>query len=91
MISDGYRDSYFENTDRFVQEDYTPTEEDQVMARVMTTGIVTNEISSAPITLTVVDVGGVALFSDCMLGRLTYKKWYSNGMKGENGSIALIM
>jgi len=49
---------YFENVERFVEDDFVPSEEDQIMARVMTTGLVETEIPSPPITLTVVDVGG---------------------------------
>jgi len=51
-------DYYFENVERFVEDDFVPTEEDQIMARVMTTGLVETEIPASPISLTVVDVGG---------------------------------
>lgn len=50
--------SYFDNAERFVQEDYTPTEEDCIMARVRTTGIVVTEFDEGPIHFSVVDVAG---------------------------------
>lgn len=49
---------YFTNIDRFVQDDYEPTEEDMIMARVLTTGIVTTEIELPPLQFVIVDVGG---------------------------------
>ena len=49
---------YFDNMERFVQDDFTPTEDDLIMARVMTTGIVTTEIEQNPLTFQMVDVGG---------------------------------
>ncbi|KAI3629920.1 hypothetical protein MIR68_011355 [Amoeboaphelidium protococcarum] len=49
---------YFENIERFVQDDFTPSEEDLVMARIMTTGIVTTEIANPPLQFVIVDVGG---------------------------------
>ncbi len=39
-------------------EDFVPNEDDLIMARVMTTGIITTDIPLAPLTFTVVDVGG---------------------------------
>ena len=44
--------------ERFICDDFIPNEEDLVMARVMTTGIITTDVSLPPITFTVVDVGG---------------------------------
>ncbi|KAJ1547411.1 hypothetical protein HK096_003055, partial [Nowakowskiella sp. JEL0078] len=49
---------YFKHVARFSDEDFEPTEEDSVMARVMTTGILTTEINISPLRFTVVDVGG---------------------------------
>eukprot|EP00835_Amoeboradix_gromovi_P005706 NODE_567_length_6607_cov_0.300553.p1 type:complete len:342 gc:universal NODE_567_length_6607_cov_0.300553:3113-4138(+) len=51
-------DYYLEHVSRFFESDFVPTEEDIVMARVMTTGIITTAIASPPITFSVVDVGG---------------------------------
>ncbi|KAI8812107.1 G-protein subunit alpha 8 [Cladochytrium replicatum] len=49
---------YFNNVERFGQDDFKPTEEDAVMARVMTTGIITTEVKSGPVQFSVIDVGG---------------------------------
>jgi len=59
---------YIDNLDRFCSADFLPTEEDSVMARIRTTGIVVSELeqklpepkADEPDTLTfkVVDVGG---------------------------------
>ena len=51
-------DYYLENVIRFFESDFIPTEEDIVMARVMTTGIITTSISNPPLTFSLVDVGG---------------------------------
>jgi len=51
-------DYYFENVERFIQDDFEPTEEDYVMARIMTTGIIKTELNIKPLQFTVVDVGG---------------------------------
>ena len=51
-------DYYLENVGRFFESDFIPTEEDLVMARVMTTGIITTSIVNSPLTFSVVDVGG---------------------------------
>ncbi|KAI9199471.1 G-protein subunit alpha 8 [Polychytrium aggregatum] len=51
-------DFYFSNIERFCQDDFEPTEEDSVMARTMTTGIITTEIKIAPLTFSLIDVGG---------------------------------
>ena len=51
-------DYYMEHVSRFFEADFVPTEEDIVMARVMTTGIITTSISNPPLTFSVVDVGG---------------------------------
>ncbi|ORX51047.1 G-protein subunit alpha 8 [Piromyces finnis] len=51
-------DYYFENVERFIQDDFEPTEEDFVMARIMTTGIIKTELNIKPLQFTVVDVGG---------------------------------
>ena len=49
---------YMEHVNRFYESDFVPTEEDIVMARVMTTGIITTSIPLPPLTFSVVDVGG---------------------------------
>ncbi|KAJ1505803.1 hypothetical protein HMI54_015488 [Coelomomyces lativittatus] len=51
-------DYYMDNVERFVQQDFEPNEEDMVMARVMTTGILQTQIPLPPFKLTLVDVGG---------------------------------
>lgn len=49
---------YFENAERLSEEDFSPTDEDMVMTRVRTTGIVVTEFTEGPITYSMVDVGG---------------------------------
>jgi GTPase SAR1 family protein len=49
---------YLDNVLRFAEEDYSPNEEDMIMTRVRTTGIVVSEFQDPPITFNVVDVGG---------------------------------
>jgi len=49
---------YFEHIHRFIEEGYVPTEEDCIMTRVRTTGIVITEFDEGPIHFRVVDVGG---------------------------------
>lgn len=49
---------FFENVERFVEPGFEPTEEDIVMARVLTTGITSTDIPIPPLQFTVVDVGG---------------------------------
>ncbi|KAG4105434.1 guanine nucleotide binding protein, alpha subunit [Neocallimastix lanati (nom. inval.)] len=49
---------YFDNVMRFVDDDFELTEEDYVMSRIMTTGIISTEISIPPLKYTVIDVGG---------------------------------
>jgi len=49
---------YFENAERIAESDFEPTEEDMVMTRVRTTGIVVTEMTEGPITYSMVDVGG---------------------------------
>lgn len=49
---------YFNNADRFAEDDFIPTEEDAVMARVRTTGIVVSEFDQEGIHYRIVDVGG---------------------------------
>jgi len=49
---------YFANVERFLEDDYMPTEEDIIMARVRTTGIITTEFENPPVNFSVVDVGG---------------------------------
>ncbi|ORX81726.1 guanine nucleotide binding protein, alpha subunit, partial [Anaeromyces robustus] len=49
---------YFDNVMRFIDEDFEITEEDYVMSRIMTTGIISTEINVPPLKFTVIDVGG---------------------------------
>ena len=49
---------YFDNVQRFVEPDFVPTEEDVVMARTRTTGLILTEFNDGPVKWTVVDVGG---------------------------------
>ena len=52
---------YFANMDRFGDDEFDPTEEDMIMTRVRTTGIVCSELAepgNPPLKFTVVDVGG---------------------------------
>ncbi|EFA86001.1 G-protein subunit alpha 8 [Heterostelium album PN500] len=49
---------YFENIERFLDEDFRPTEEDCIMTRVRTTGISVTEFDDGPVHFRVVDVGG---------------------------------
>lgn len=55
-------DYYFENMDRFAEEDFEPSEEDLVMTRIRTTGVVLSDLhdksTNPPMRFTVVDVGG---------------------------------
>ncbi|KYQ93064.1 G-protein subunit alpha 8 [Tieghemostelium lacteum] len=49
---------YFENIQRFLEDDFVPTEEDCIMTRVRTTGISVTEFDEGPVHFRVVDVGG---------------------------------
>lgn len=49
---------YFENAYRFTETDFLPSEEDIVMARVRTTGMVMTEFDITPTHWRIVDVGG---------------------------------
>lgn len=49
---------YLNEVLRIAEDDFEPTEDDMVMARVRTTGIVVTNVSEAPFTYQVVDVGG---------------------------------
>lgn len=49
---------YFQNAERLAEDDFSPTDEDMVMTRVRTTGIVVTEFTEGPITYSMVDVGG---------------------------------
>jgi len=49
---------YFDNAYRFTESDFLPSEEDIVMARVRTTGMVMTEFDVTPIHWRIVDVGG---------------------------------
>jgi len=51
-------DYYFEHVLRFVGDDYKPNEDDCIMARVRTTGIVSTEFDDGPIHFSVLDVAG---------------------------------
>lgn len=49
---------YFKHLMRFNEPDFTPTEEDIVMARIRTTGMFQTEFDKPPVHWRVVDVGG---------------------------------
>eukprot|EP01132_Coremiostelium_polycephalum_P003556 gene3556-4431_t len=49
---------YFDNINRFLEDDFRPTEEDCIMTRVRTTGISMTEFDEGPVHFRVVDVGG---------------------------------
>ncbi|GMI27527.1 hypothetical protein TeGR_g280, partial [Tetraparma gracilis] len=49
---------YFTNVTRIGEEDFVPTDEDMIMTRVRTTGIVVTEFEEPPCTFKLVDVGG---------------------------------
>jgi GTPase SAR1 family protein len=49
---------YLNEVVRLAEEDYVPNEDDMIMTRVRTTGIVITEVKDAPFTYQVVDVGG---------------------------------
>eukprot|EP01098_Paradermamoeba_levis_P004159 TRINITY_DN1805_c0_g1_i1.p1 TRINITY_DN1805_c0_g1~~TRINITY_DN1805_c0_g1_i1.p1 ORF type:complete len:335 (+),score=94.35 TRINITY_DN1805_c0_g1_i1:3-1007(+) len=49
---------YFEHCHRFIESDFSPNEEDCIMARVRTTGILVTEFDDPPIHFRVVDVAG---------------------------------
>lgn len=49
---------YFENVERVAEEDYVPTDEDMLMTRVRTTGIVVTEFKEGDLLYSIVDVGG---------------------------------
>eukprot|EP00124_Ichthyophonus_hoferi_P002498 Ihof_evm6s172 gene=Ihof_evmTU6s172 len=51
-------DYYFERLHVFVESDYVPDEQDCVMARIITTGIVTTVLESPPVSFELIDVGG---------------------------------
>jgi len=49
---------YLNEVLRLAEEDYSPNEDDMIMTRVRTTGIVITEVKEPPYTYQVVDVGG---------------------------------
>ncbi|GAM18747.1 hypothetical protein SAMD00019534_019220 [Acytostelium subglobosum LB1] len=49
---------YFDNIERFLEDDFRPTEEDCIMTRVRTTGISTTDLEEGPVHYRVIDVGG---------------------------------
>jgi hypothetical protein len=49
---------YLDEVERIAESDYIPTEEDTIMTRVRTTGMVTSDIKEGPFTYQIVDVGG---------------------------------
>ena len=50
-------DYYLDEIERIAQSNYVPTEEDTIMTRVRTTGMVTSDIKDGPFTYQIVDVG----------------------------------
>jgi GTPase SAR1 family protein len=59
---------YFDNVQRFVEDGYRPSEEDIVMARKRTTGVVETQMRYGDCNWSVVDVGGQ---------RSERKKWFN--------------
>ena len=51
-------DYYLNEVERIAESDYVPTEEDMIMTRVRTTGMVTSDIREGVFTYQIVDVGG---------------------------------
>ena len=51
-------DYYLDEIERIAENGYVPTEEDTIMTRVRTTGMVTSDIKDGPFTYQIVDVGG---------------------------------
>jgi len=51
-------DYYFANVERFAEENYVPNEDDRIMARVRTTGIVSTEFDETGVHFSVFDVAG---------------------------------
>jgi len=49
---------YFDNCERFVENDYSPTEEDILRCKLKTTGIIETKFEERKIEFTLVDVGG---------------------------------
>eukprot|EP00611_Tribonema_gayanum_P021594 TRINITY_DN4184_c0_g1_i1.p1 TRINITY_DN4184_c0_g1~~TRINITY_DN4184_c0_g1_i1.p1 ORF type:complete len:358 (-),score=131.00 TRINITY_DN4184_c0_g1_i1:797-1870(-) len=49
---------YFEEAMRLAEPDYEPTDEDMIMTRIRTTGIVVTEFEDKPYSFSLVDVGG---------------------------------
>ena len=49
---------YFDNLDRICQNDYIPTEEDIVRARMKTTGLIEQKFHSHETDFVMIDVGG---------------------------------
>ncbi|MES1920988.1 hypothetical protein MHBO_002593 [Bonamia ostreae] len=49
---------YFDNVERFSRVDFEPTEEDIIMSRVRTTGMIITDFNIPPLKYKVVDVGG---------------------------------
>jgi len=49
---------YFENSERFAADDYKPTDEDVLRAKLKTTGIIETKFAEKDIEFTLVDVGG---------------------------------
>ena len=49
---------YFQNCYRFLEEGYRPNEEDMIMARKRTTGVVETQLKYGSVAWSVVDVGG---------------------------------
>lgn len=51
-------DYYLDEIERISEPNYVPTEEDMILTRVRTTGMVTSDIKDGPFTYQIVDVGG---------------------------------
>ena len=49
---------YFDNLDRICEDNYIPTEEDIVRARMKTTGLIEQKFTSHGVEFIMIDVGG---------------------------------
>lgn len=72
--------SYFNNSERFAEEGWVPNEEDMIMARVRTTGIISTEFKEGKVSFNVLDVAGQ---------RSERKKW-QNAFEGVRSVVFVV-
>ena len=93
---------YLEEVERLMDSDYEPTEEDMIMTRVRTTGIVVTHCPDPPLSYEVVDVGGYVRSYTIVVSTPFYdthmhshspliRSLVDNGLSARSGSIALRM